>query len=352
MSLSRGEDGNGREPSHGSASRHEERPAWMRHGVMVALLTGYEDLEVVGESFHQDNLWRLVGGGPRKEHVRQDINAVLVAEEDNPYDPNAIAVWIDGLKVGHLSREDARRYRPGLLAQQETQSSPIALAGVIAGGGMRSDGIGRLGVFLRHDPEDFGVRRRPLPPPPQSRMRTALSDALATDAADDSYDLAWMSELPSDDVRAIPWVRKLLAQEQGALARHFMYAQLESMLYRSRDAFSSALTEYDDVCRSHDAEMDGIRQACLDKWGTVPVLETYRQMAIRQQKAHDYREALWWAERGIALYGNACARPEAVEDLRQRATQYKAKLPKQGERAASAAGGGDRRRQTTVSVRL
>jgi hypothetical protein len=41
-------------------------------------------------------------------------------------------------------------------------------------------------------------------------------------------------------------------------------------------------------------------------------------MAIRQQKAHHYSQALWWAERGIVLYGNDCARPEAIEDLRNR----------------------------------
>jgi hypothetical protein len=321
-----GQTGNVRDEGRDWTGRHEERPAWMRDGVKVALVGGYEDLEVVGESFYQDNLWRLVGGGPREEHVRQDINAVLVAEDGNPYDPNAVAVWIDGLKVGHLSREDARRYRPGLLALQQAQGSPIALAGVITGGGMRSDGLGRLGVFLRHDPEDFGIRRRPLPPPPESRMRTALSDALATDADDDSYDLAWMNDMPDDDIRAIPWLRELLTREQSVLARHFMYAQLEAILYRSRNAFRSALGEYDEVCRNHDAEMDGIRQACVDKWGAVPVLETYRQMAIRQQKAHDFRQALWWTQRGLALYGDNCVRPEAVDDLRQRASQYKAKL--------------------------
>ena len=65
------------------------------------------------------------------------------------------------------------------------------------------------------------------------------------------------------------------------------------------------------------------------KWGKVPLLETYRQMAIRQQKAHNYSQALWWAERGIAIYGNGCARPEAVEDLRGRAVKYRAKLAEQ-----------------------
>jgi hypothetical protein len=299
----------------------------MHDGVRLALLEGgTETLEVVGESHYQDNLWRLVTGRPRGEYVREDICAVLVAEDDNLYDSAAVAVWIEGLKVGYLSRQNAQRYRPGVVALQQKQGMPIALPGVIAGGGIRDDGPGMLGVFLDHDPEDFGLRRSPLPPPPHSRMRTALSDALATDAADDSYDLAWMLSLPNDDIRAIPMLRKLLGTETNILDRHFMYSQLESMLYRSRDAFGSALSEYDDVCRNHDAEMSNIRKACIEKWGEVPLLETYRQMAIRQQKVHDFERALWWAERGIALYGNDAARPEAIDDLKRRAQAYRSTL--------------------------
>src|SRR5258708_5538577 len=123
-----------------------------------------------------------------------------------------------------------------------------------------------LGVFLRHDPEDFDLPRRRFAPPPESKMRTGLSDALATDAADDSYDLAWMTGLPSDDIRAIPYLRKLLAHEKDLLDRHFMFVQLETILYRCRSAFTSALGEYDEACRQHDAEMDGVRQACLAVW--------------------------------------------------------------------------------------
>jgi hypothetical protein len=55
--------------------------------------------------------------------------------------------------------------------------------------------------------------------------------------------------------------------------------------------------------------MDGVRLACLATWGEVALLETCRQTAIRQQKAHNYSQALWWAERAIVLYGNDCARP-------------------------------------------
>jgi len=302
-------------------------PDWMHDGMQAQLQDGWEDLEVVGESHHQDNLWRLVGGrGHPDQRVRVDVIAVLAAEPDNPYDANAVGVWVRGLKVGHLSRENAQRYQPGLLALQRKHGQPIALAGVITGGGMRTDGPGRLGVFLRHNPKDFGLL--PVPPtrPPDSRMRTDLSDAIATDEADDSYNLSWISDLPDDDIRAITMLRQLLARELDPIDRHFMYGHLEALLYRSRDAFTSALDEYDDTCRQHDAEMDGIRSAMVAKWSQVPVLETYRQMAIRQQKAKNFEQALWWAERGVTLYGANAARPDAVDDLKKRAEACRQKL--------------------------
>src|SRR6266508_2640050 len=306
----------------------DQRPTWMHDGMEVQLCEGRVDLEVVGEASYQDNLWRVVGGRSSPEdRVRVDVYAVLVAETDNPYDANAVSVWVQGLKVGYLSRDDARRYRPGLLALENRHGTPIALAGAIVGGGMRADGPGRLGVFLDHDPADFGLRPTspPAPPPPGSRMWSGLTDALATDGADDSYDLSWMNDLPADDLRAIKMLRQLLERESDAIDRHFMHAHLEGLLYRSRDVFASALEEYDQACRQHDSEMDRIRSAFVTKWGQLPVLETYKQMAIRQQKARNFEQALWWAERGIAVYGVDCARPEVVEDLRKRAETYRAK---------------------------
>ena len=290
-------------------------------------------LEVVGESRYQENLWRLAGGRRNpEERVRLPVCAVLVPETDNPYDSNAVSVWVDGLKVGHLSRDDARRYRPGLLALQRERGMPVALPGVIVGGGMRADGPGRLGVFLRHDPADFGLQPPPVPQP-AFHMRTGLSEALATGGTDGTHDLSWMRDLPGDDIRAISTLRKLLVGEADPLDRHFIYAQLETLLYRSREVFASALGEYDQACRSHDAEMDDIRQAFMTEWGEVPLLETYRQMAIRQQKAGDFEQALWWAERGIAVYGDDAARPEAVEDLQHRAAAYRAKLAPASQRS-------------------
>lgn len=151
-------------PDQRSASSPDRSPTWMRDGMEVQLCEGREDLEVVGEASYQDNLWRVAGGRSSPEdRVRVDVYAVLVAETDNPYDANAVSVWVQGLKVGYLSRDDARRYRPGLLALEQKHGKPIALSGAIVGGGIRADGPGRLGVFLDHDPADFGLR--PMPPP-------------------------------------------------------------------------------------------------------------------------------------------------------------------------------------------
>ncbi len=299
----------------------------MRQGTLeAALVEGREDLDVVGESHRQENLWRVLGGQHRPEvRVRMDIYALLLAEDGNPYDANAVSVWIDGLMVGYLPRDEARRLRPGLLALQERKRKPIALEGVIVGGGMRDDGPGRLGVFLRYDPEDFGLAAPSEPPYADARLRAALGDDLA-DSKDSPYNLVWMHGLPDDDIHGIKVLRNALATESNVIGRHFIYAELEAALYRCRDAFSSALDDYDKVCIQHDDEMDRIRSACMNYWGKVPVLETYRQMAIRLQKQHEYGRALWWAERGIVLYGDDAARPEAVDDLRRRAVGYSAKV--------------------------
>jgi hypothetical protein len=75
--------------------------------------------------------------------------------------------------------------------------------------------------------------------------------------------------------------------------------------------------------------MDSIRAAFIAKWGKVPLLETYRQMAIRKQKQKDWQACQWWTERGIALYGDDAAREEAVEDLLKRRNRALTKLVQQ-----------------------
>src|SRR5215831_15050627 len=208
----------------------------------------------------------------------------------------------------------------------------VALRGVIVGGGDYDDGPGRLGVWLEHDPADFGVRStssRSAPPGYASAdgvMRTGFTEAWLTNAEDDSYDLSWFNELPEADRPAIAKLRELLAADQDPIDRHFQFAELEARLYRSRDLYESALGQYDEACVRHDAEMESICEAFMAKWGKIPLLDTYRQMAIRQQKKKDWEACQWWVERGLALYGKRAAREEAVEDLIKRRNRAMTKL--------------------------
>lgn len=72
----------------------------------VRRLPGGLQVEVVGESFHTAALSGLVDNGPRTRW------ASLIPERNNPYDTNAVGVWIEGCQVGHLSREVAIVFRP------------------------------------------------------------------------------------------------------------------------------------------------------------------------------------------------------------------------------------------------
>lgn len=273
--------------------------------VTATVYTGDETLEVVGESHYQDALWEIVGGH-RSEHVRHPVRAVLIPDPTNAYDKNAIEVQIQGSLVGFLSREAAVRYLPGLLRLME-DCGFVALDGVIVGGGERADGPGSLGVFLDHDPADFG-----------------LSYAGDPDG-DDDYDFSWQANLSADDATAINQLRTLLEDERDLLDRHYMFNELEARLYKTRSASPSALKEFDAACLQHDQEMRVIRPALIKEFGTLPIIPMYRQASIRWQKAKGWQAAREWAERGIAFYGTD-ARPDIVEDLRKRSANAQAKM--------------------------
>lgn len=291
------------------------------------LYGGRELLEVVGESYRQEALWEIVGGS-RRDRVSHPITALLWPEPyvgDGGDDPNAVKVLIDERHVGNLSRHDAAIYKPGIAALMKTCSTGlVGLRGDVCGGGDREGRIGFLGVFLSHDPATFNVSARRASDIPG--FRTGLSEALATDEEDDSYDVSWLSQLPLADAAAIPALRRLLEHERDPIDRHYMLCELETRLYKSRDAFASALTEYDEACELHHGEMTVIRAALFVKFERIPVLDTYRQAAIRAQKARDWASVERWAERGIDMYGADAARPEAVDDLRKRLAMATMKL--------------------------
>ena len=310
----------------GSSASGPRPPHVAPSATSVTVLDGNDDLEIVGESHYQDTLWRAVGRrGPSRERVRVDTQVVLMAEPQNEHDPNAVVVKIAGETVGYLSRSDAERYCPGLLALEVRYSGPIALRGVIAGGGLREDGYGFLGVFLRHNRADFDLRRT-RPSQHDGRIDTGLSDAIATDADDETYDLTWLASVPDDPARAVPVLRKLLAASSAPIERHFIFMHLEESLYRCRTSLPNALDDYDECYGLHDEEMDAIRAALFAKWETVPRLQFYTQMCIRQAKKKDFEQALWWAERGLAVYGSDAARSEWLAELTDRAATYRRKL--------------------------
>ena len=298
-------------------------PALARGSVEASLYDGNETLEVVGESHYQEELWRIVGGR-RTQGIRHGIVALLVPDPENQHDPDAVQIRIEGSLVGFLSREDAEEYRPGLLRLMDRSTNRlVALQGVVVGGGERTDGRGLLGVFLDHNPEDFGIESRRSK---TSGFRTGFSEAMATDLADDSYDFSWFLELSSNDEAAIKELRCQLETDPDPIDRHYVMCELEGRLYRSRDAFPSALGEFDAVCRQHDEEMVSIRPALFTKFGKVPFLEVYKQAAIRCQKSKDWQAMRHWTERGISVYGEHAAQPEQVEDLHKRLAYAMAKL--------------------------
>lgn len=181
-------------PSHPQAERPQA--ATDANRLVVRILPGEEDLEVVGDSHYQQALWSSCGLAPGRR-VRHDVVAVLVPEPANPYDENAIRVVIDARTAGYLRRIDAADYLPGLRQLMAEHNAHIALAGVIVGGGTRSDGPGFLGVWLEHQRADFGLQpsRGLATTPPQrpvatATMRTGFSEAWLTDVDDDSYDLS------------------------------------------------------------------------------------------------------------------------------------------------------------------
>lgn len=252
-----------------------------------------------------------------------------MAESNNPYDPNAISVWISGSQVGHLSREDAAELRPGLLALQQQFRGEVTLPGVVVGGG---ESRPSYGVFLNYSPEAFGLQR-PNFRASQARsstlyggVRTGLSEAIGDDPSNDTYDLSWQERVPADRVGATTFLKQELVSETSPISRHFLYAALEHRLYELRDEQASALSEYDTTCESHHSEMPAIRAALIGEFGGVPLIEMYRQSAIRHQKAHNWQSALHWAEAGVQVYGTDPLRQEFVEDLLRRAADYRERM--------------------------
>jgi DNA-directed RNA polymerase subunit RPC12/RpoP len=121
---------------------------WLHQVATSGITVGDMDLEAVGESFHLDVLVALKQRYPDGLAV-----ALLRREPANPYDRDAVEVLVDGLQVGHLSREDAADYQ-GLLQAAERSGRGVFLVAELVGGEIGPDGLhAPIGVFFEHAPE-------------------------------------------------------------------------------------------------------------------------------------------------------------------------------------------------------
>lgn len=89
---------------------------------------------VVGESHYQDALSATARICRPGEDERPMFRAYLVAEPENAYDRDAIAVHGDHGKLGYLSREDAQRYKATMNALSAQGHRGAACAAFLNGG--------------------------------------------------------------------------------------------------------------------------------------------------------------------------------------------------------------------------
>lgn len=99
---------------------------------------GNYDVEVVGESNYQPVLKALMGD-PNDPEMDGKGTAILVPEDNNPYDNKAVKVTVQGFTIGYLSREDARSFRRRLSAKK-LGMVPTSCCFEITGGYTLKDG--------------------------------------------------------------------------------------------------------------------------------------------------------------------------------------------------------------------
>jgi hypothetical protein len=116
-------------------------------GTVILQGNGAFDFEVVGEASYQDALAQICGGATEDGH-EHSCAAGLIFDDKNAFDPNAVAVAIDGQIVGYLARPAAVEYRRQI-AGLNIQNSRVGCRAVIRGGWDRGKrDRGNFGVWL------------------------------------------------------------------------------------------------------------------------------------------------------------------------------------------------------------
>ncbi len=103
-------------------------------------------LEVVGESQYRPVFSKMLGR--KAEGHLAIVDAAMVWEPKNKYDPNAIAIQVGGVTCGYLVKADAKRYRPVMERCRDQGFTPV-VRGDIRGGFRQDDGTwAHYGIVL------------------------------------------------------------------------------------------------------------------------------------------------------------------------------------------------------------
>jgi len=98
-------------------------------------------VDVVGVSQYQ----RVIEAAGEKGDV---VMAMLVLEDSNPYDDQAVAVHLGGQRAGYLSRANARAYRADLAAAGEPAATVRCKAKIVGGFETRDGARAHFGLKL------------------------------------------------------------------------------------------------------------------------------------------------------------------------------------------------------------
>lgn len=188
----------GQEPAS-SALRPAPKPSSRRPIAYRPPGNLWASTDVMGESHYKRAIGKALGRLRDGEDREVEVDAALVPEPKNRYDPNAIAIHIGGEVVGYLSREDAAVW------------SPVVLR-VTAAGGILSP---KARVWGRHDPDDreglFCSVRLALPQP-------NLAAPLNATPSREHAVIPWGSRLKViGDVASLTGLSRFLGRQQEGL---------------------------------------------------------------------------------------------------------------------------------------
>ena len=101
-------------------------------GLTLTLAKGSnkEDLDIVGESFRQDNIRAI-----QKITQSNFFDIYLIAEPTNPHDKNAVGVWAGGIQVGYIGKSQAKKISKRATAAMENKQIITGMARCVSSTG-------------------------------------------------------------------------------------------------------------------------------------------------------------------------------------------------------------------------